>query len=91
MLTESKLSDEDIDSLKSAEYCKRVLGVNYPVLKIVLPDENLHDLRKDYKDRYRYYQNPITASGVTFLLTKEWYASQRASLESWLSTRGYTK
>ncbi|MCR9222422.1 MAG: hypothetical protein NXI21_19550 [Alphaproteobacteria bacterium] len=77
------LNDEIVKSLQDPVYSKEVLNNNYPVLKEVQNIEKMEEERK-INGYFRYYSDPLRINNKNYLLSNNWYESNRESFLEWL-------
>lgn len=79
LIENNKLNDGTLSGLQSSEYCKRVFGMNFPILKKINDKNNIREERQ-INGYPRYYVKPIDE----YLLCNDWYERHRDSLNLWL-------
>ena len=80
MLEEGKASCEEVEQMQTADYCKRVFGLNFPLLK---------KAASAYAKRpLRYYLIPLRIYGDFYFLCSEWFENEmnndRPFLDAWI-------
>lgn len=78
MLESGMVSEQEIQWLQDADYCKRTFDLQYPLL-----------IRTDAtKKELRYYAEPLYVNGVRYRMCSEWFEvasnNDRPYLEKWI-------
>lgn len=73
------ISEQELIHLQKAEYSKKFLGINYPLLA-----KNRYVDDKNGIPHSRYYAEQVIINGSYFYLCSEWYKSNRPYLLKWL-------
>ena len=69
--------DEQLELTLSPEECKRIFHFSYPLFR----NENESAHLNGYN---RYWKNPVSINGISYLVCKEWFESNRKYLIFWL-------
>ncbi|MEQ8154488.1 MAG: DUF1413 domain-containing protein [Clostridiaceae bacterium] len=87
-LQEGIITNEEIDLLQDNDYSKRVLNLNFAVLKEFDKNSSMDQQKKDQKGYNRYYDTVIPASGKQYLLCSQWVENlHKSSIEKWLEPK----
>lgn len=81
MLAKNTLPTNELLRLQNLSYCKNTFGVNFPVLRQVVPWCKLADQRRVGRHP-RYWKQVFSGD---FLVTSEWYEWQRGRFLDWLA------
>lgn len=84
MMAEEVLSDIELQQLTDKKYSKDTFDANFPILKEIIKDESIDELRYDSNNYSRYYAYVYKTRGRKFLLTSEWFARNRTFFNDWL-------
>lgn len=80
MLTDGCATEEEIEALQTAEYSRKLLGIQYPLLKKTEAEYERHP--------HHYYSHPISIYGVKYFLCCEWFEqasnNDRPPLIEWI-------
>ncbi|NVK43182.1 MAG: hypothetical protein HWE39_18205 [Oceanospirillaceae bacterium] len=79
-----------IVNLLSAEYCRRIFGVHFSVLKETPLNASIEELREYARiNGYNRWstQNPIIVNGRQFLVLTQWYEKNRTLFVKWKESR----
>lgn len=88
LLQESRLTNDEIDLMKEANYSKRVFNLNLPVLKEVDKNIELDQQKKDQRGYNRYYDTIIPYARKEYLLCSQWVENlHRSAFEKWLEPK----
>ena len=80
LLESGTLSQTEIQLLQTADYSKRVLDINYPLLG--------HQVR-DHYGRNRYYATRININGDYYYLCSQWYDHHYPIVKRWLDAHSW--
>ena len=69
--------DEQLELTLSPKECKRIFHFSYPLFR----NENESAHLNGYN---RYWKNPVSINGISYLVCKEWFESNRKYLIFWL-------
>ncbi len=84
ILLSKKIPIEKINLLQTLKYSNEIFKLHFPLLKEVDHTKDLDPQKKDDKGRNRYYKQPITIYGKSYLLCSQWYESNRPYLMKWI-------
>lgn len=74
LISSSKVTSKGISDLQNKVICKRLFGIDYPVLD------------KSPNDKNRYYKRAVIINGIDYYLCSQWYEHHRQALEKWIIT-----
>ena len=75
LLTEKKLSQQEIELLMTKEYSRQNFKqVVYPVLALS------YDSNRGQSDHFRYYRQPVNVDGIDYFISSQWFDASRADL-----------
>ena len=80
LLESGTLPQQEIQLLQTADYSKRVLNINYPLLG--------HQVR-DHLGRNRYYATRININGEYYYLCSQWYDDHYPIVKRWLDAHSW--
>lgn len=79
------LNDEELIKLQDAEYSKKIMNLNFPVLKVVEENQLLADVKKDAKGYNRYYDSIVLYKGKQYVICSQWVENlHRESVTIWI-------
>ena len=81
---ENTLSASEISNLQDPEYCTRVFGLSYPVLKWFDSLLDYDDQKRDAKGYNRYYNRLRNFGGEQFLLCSQWTELHKERFIKWM-------
>ena len=84
LFSQKSLDAEIINNLQDASYSKIIFGIQYPALKIIIPDEPTSNQRLDNKGRARYWSEEF--NNGKYLLCNDWYEKHREKFLEWIGT-----
>jgi hypothetical protein len=78
LMLNDMLNKDILDKLQNLEYCRSVLGMNFPILRKLNDKMSIKEERK-INGYDRYYAKPIN----NYLLCNDWYEKHRDALNKW--------
>lgn len=82
--SEDALPPEEVFNLQDADYCSRVFGLSFPVLKQFDSSLPFDGQKRDAKGYNRYYNYRLTFAGEEFLLCSQWTELHRERFIKWM-------
>lgn len=86
LLTEGVLDLNDIENLKSEEWCRQTFHIGHPFIKIIDETTPLKQQLVDENGYLRYWKTIYHYADLSFVLCKEWFESNRKHFEKWLTS-----
>lgn len=80
LLANTTIPAEELLSLQDLSYCRHTFGVNFPVLRHVVPWRSLTEQRR--VGRHPRYWKQVFSGG--YLVTSEWYEWHREPFLAWV-------
>ena len=78
-------SDSQYADYLTLEWSKRVLGIYYPLFRILDPGIPVDKQIKDSRGNARYYRQIYDFGGVQVLMTSEWYKESKQKYIKWFN------
>lgn len=85
LFEEEKIPKGEIRKLQEFDYCKKVFGINYPVLKEVNMNFSLEEQRRDENGNSIYYGFITTIYDKDYYICSIWGEENRHDFLKWLS------
>lgn len=79
------LSDKELLDLQDVTYSKKVMNLNFPVIKEVEAGQSVDIVKKDINGYNRYYDASISYKGKTYIICSQWVQSLHYdSVKEWI-------
>jgi hypothetical protein len=86
IVKDDKLSINDINNLTNDHWCKSILKVNYPLLKLYKEKEEINDQRK-IEGVVKYYTETIYIRGQRYFLCRDLHERSKQMLINWYGVK----
>lgn len=79
------LSKEELLNLQDAEYSKKIMNLNFPVLKVLAEGQSVDEAKRDAKGYNRYYDLLVPYQGKQYLICSQWVDNlHQESVKKWI-------